>query len=39
MRSYKEAEDAEHISSVSVLLSAQQCHGTAAESAITNNCL
>jgi len=36
---YKEAKKSEHISAVSLLLSAKQCHCTAAESAITNNCL
>jgi len=36
---YKEAEKSQHISAVSLLLSATQCHCTAAESAVTNNTL
>jgi len=39
MHSYKEAEESEYISAVSVLLSAKQCDSSAAESAVTNDCL
>ena len=37
MHSYKEAEESEHISAVSVLFSAEQCDSSTAESAVTND--